>query len=145
MLRYTLRQLEYFVAVGDTGSIARAAERTNVSSPSISSAIAQLEQEFGLPLFVRQHAQGLSPTQAGREMLDQARLVLHEAGALMDIAADISGLVRGPLSVGCFLTFAQLVLPQLRPGVRNRQSRCPPQPVRNEPGGFVQRPAPIGN
>lgn len=114
MLRYTFRQLEYFVAVGETGSIARASERINVSSPSIS----QLEQEFGLPLFVRQHAQGLSLTQAGREMLEQARLVLREARALMDIAGDIAGSVRGPLSVGCLLTFAQLVLPMLRKGFK---------------------------
>lgn len=116
MLRYTLRQLEYFVAVGETGSIARASERINVSSPSISSAIAQLEREFGLPLFVRQHAQGLSPTQAGRQMLDQARIVLREARAMTDIAGDISGSVQGPLSVGCLLTFAQLVLPTMRRG-----------------------------
>ena len=116
MLRYTLRQLEYFVAVGEAGSIARASERINVSSPSISAAITQLEQEFGLPLFVRQHAQGLSLTQAGRQMLEQARLALREAGALMDIAGDIAGSVRGPLSVGCLLTFAQLVLPGLRKG-----------------------------
>jgi molybdenum-dependent DNA-binding transcriptional regulator ModE len=47
MLRYTLRQLEYFVAVGETGSIARASERINVSSLSMSSAISQLEHEFG--------------------------------------------------------------------------------------------------
>ncbi len=116
MLRYTLRQLEYFVAVGETGSIARASERINVSSPSISSAISQLEAEFGLPLFVRQHAQGLSLTQAGRQMLEQAKVVLREAGAMVDIAGDISGTVRGPLSVGCLLTFAQLVLPTLRRG-----------------------------
>lgn len=116
MLRYTLRQLEYFVAVGETGSIARASERINVSSPSISSAISQLEKEFGLPLFVRQHAQGLSLTQGGRQMLEQSRLVLREAGALMDIAGDIAGSVRGPLAVGCLLTFAQLVLPTLRRG-----------------------------
>ncbi|THH38223.1 LysR family transcriptional regulator [Aliishimia ponticola] len=116
MLRYTFRQLEYFVAVGETGSIARASERINVSSPSISSAISQLEAEFGLPLFVRQHAQGLSLTQAGREMLVQAQLVLREAAAMMDIAGDITGSVRGPLSVGCLLTFAQLVLPTLRKG-----------------------------
>jgi DNA-binding transcriptional LysR family regulator len=116
MLRYTFRQLEYFVAVGETGSIARASERINVSSPSISSAISQLEAEFGLPLFVRQHAQGLSLTQAGRELLVQAQLVLREAGAMMDIAGDIAGTVRGPLSVGCLLTFAQLVLPTVRKG-----------------------------
>ena len=49
MLRYTFRQLEYFVAVGETGSIARASERINVSSPSISSAISQLEAESTQP------------------------------------------------------------------------------------------------
>ena len=65
MLRFTLRQLEYFVAVGECGSIALASEKVNVSSPSISAAINQLEKEFGLPLFVRQHAQGLSLTLAG--------------------------------------------------------------------------------
>lgn len=128
MLRYTLRQLEYFVAVGEVGSIALAAEKVNVSSPSISAAITILEKEFGLPLFVRQHAQGLSLTQAGRRMMDQARFVLQEADKLMDLAGDISGSVRGPLSIGCLVTFAQVVLPSVRrsfevenPDVRVRQ------------------------
>ena len=116
MLRYTLRQLEYFVAVGETGSIARASEKINVSSPSISAAITQLEREFGLALFVRQHAQGLSLTQAGRQMFEQARTVLREAGAMMDVAGEITGSVRGPMVVGCLLTFAQVLLPALRRG-----------------------------
>lgn len=128
MLRYTLRQLEYFVAVGEAGSILLASEKVNVSSPSISAAINQLEREFGLPLFVRQHAQGLSLTLAGRQMMQQAKTVLREAGYLMDLAGDISGSVRGPLAIGCLLTFAQIVLPSLRrsfeaefPDVRVRQ------------------------
>jgi DNA-binding transcriptional LysR family regulator len=116
MLRYSFRQLEYFVAVGQTGSIARAAAKVNVSSPSISAAITQLEQEFGLPLFVRQHAQGLSLTLAGRQMMDQARVVLREADALTDLAGNIAGTVRGPLAIGCLLSFAQVVLPALRRG-----------------------------
>ena len=86
MPRFTLRQLEYLVAVGDTGSIARAAERLNVSTPSISSAITQLEDVFGVSLFVRQHAQGLSVTPGGRRVLDQARRVLEEAASITDIA-----------------------------------------------------------
>jgi DNA-binding transcriptional LysR family regulator len=128
MLRYTLRQLEYFVAVGEAGSIALASEKVNVSSPSISAAINQLEKEFGLPLFVRQHAQGLSLTLAGRRMMEQAKFVLQEADRLMDLAGDISGTVRGPLSIGCMVTFAQVVLPSVRrsfetefPEVRVRQ------------------------
>lgn len=114
MLGYTLRQLEYFVAVGETGSIAAASEKVNVSSPSISAAISHLEKVFGLPLFVRQHAQGLSLTSGGRRMMEQARRVLREADALMDLSGDISGSVRGPLAVGCLLTFAQVVLPPVR-------------------------------
>ncbi|UXX83039.1 LysR family transcriptional regulator [Roseovarius pelagicus] len=116
MLRFTLRQLEYFVAVGEAGSIALAAEKVNVSSPSISAAINQLESEFGLPLFVRQHAHGLSLTLAGRQMLTQAKLVLRDAEQLVDLAGNISGSVRGPLAVGCLLTFAQIMVPALRAG-----------------------------
>lgn len=129
MARFTLRQLEYLVAVGETGSIARASERLNVSSPSISSAITQLEDIFGIPLFVRQHAQGLSLTQGGRQVQDQAKRVLEQAAALTDIATDVAGTAQGPLAVGCLVTFAQLVLPKLRcdfeaayPSVRIRQS-----------------------
>lgn len=113
-LRFTLRQLEYFFAVGELGSIAQAAEKLNVSSPSISTAITQLEREFGLPLFVRQHAQGLSLTQAGRRMMEQVALILRETDYLVDLAGDISGTVRGPLKIGCLVTFAQVVLPSVR-------------------------------
>lgn len=113
-LRFTLRQLEYLVAVGECGSIALASDRVNVSSPSISAAITQLEQEFGLPLFVRKHAHGLSLTQGGKQFVEQAKVVLAQAARLNDLANSITGKVRGPLNVGCLLTFAQVVLPQLR-------------------------------
>lgn len=121
-LQFTLRQLEYFVAVGDAGGIALAAEKVNVSSPSISAAIGQLEAAFGLQLFVRKHAQGLAPTQAGRQFIAQARRVLAEADALNHLAGEISGKVQGPLAVGCLLTFAQLVVPRIR---RDFETRHP--------------------
>ncbi len=113
-LRFTLRQLEYFVAVGEEGSIAQASERVNVSPPSISAAISQLEGQFGLTLFVRKHAHGLSLTQAGRQFMVQARNVLNEAEALNRLAGDISGNVQGPLNIGCLVTFAQILLPAIR-------------------------------
>ena len=113
-LRFTLRQLEYLVAVADYGSIALAAERVSVSSPSISAAIAQLEAVFGLQLFIRRHAQGLSLTEGGRQFTQVAREVLAAASRLTDSAAQVTGRVAGPLSVGCLLTFAQVLLPQLR-------------------------------
>ncbi|GAB0113201.1 LysR substrate-binding domain-containing protein [Acidisoma sp. C75] len=127
-LRFTLRQLEYFVAVGEAGSIARAAELVNVSPPSISASIVQLEAEFGIDLFVRRHSHGLSLTSAGRIFLKEAARLLSELEALRGIASDLSGKARGPLAIGCLLTFAQILLPSLRrkfeaayPEVRVRQ------------------------
>lgn len=112
--RFTLRQLEYFVAVCDAGSIAAASQLVNVSSPSISTAISQLENAFGLELFVRQHARGLSLTPGGRRFYSAAKEVLEGASGLHDIAGEISGEVRGPISVGSLVTVAPFVLPELR-------------------------------
>ncbi|MBI2253172.1 MAG: LysR family transcriptional regulator [Proteobacteria bacterium] len=127
-LRFTLRQLEYFVAVGEAGSIAKAAEQINVSGPSLSAAISQIEAEFGIQLFVRKHSQKLSLTPGGRTFLKEAARLLSEAEALHDVAGDIAEKVIGPIAIGCLLTFAQIVFPALRksfeaayPGVRIRQ------------------------
>ena len=130
-LRFTLRQLEYLIAVADCGSVALAAERVNVSSPSISAAIGQLEATFGLQLFVRRQAQGLSLTEGGRQFTETARGVLAMASRLTDRAADITGLVAGPLTVGCLLTFAQVLLPQLR---RRFAERYPAAVFRQDEG-----------
>lgn len=121
-LRFTLRQLEYFVAVGETGSIATASEKIHVSSPSISTAISQLEADFGLQLFVRSHAKGLSLTQAGRQLMAKAVQILSEAEALNRLVGAIAGNVQGNLAIGCLLTFAQILAPQLR---RSFQTRYP--------------------
>ena len=112
-MRFTFRQLEYFVATGECGSIRMASERIHVSQPSISSAISQLEKEFGLSLFVRQHAQGLSLTSAGHRFLREAKVILSQADALYDLADELSEHIRGPFRVGCMLTLAPKVLPQL--------------------------------
>lgn len=120
MNRITLRQLEYFIAVGKAGSIARAAEAVNVSSPSISAAIAALEEELGLSLFVRRRARGLSLSAAGRQVMERAEAVVKEAGALTRLAADIAGSVQGPLAVGCLVSFAQVLVPGLRRGFEER-------------------------
>lgn len=128
-LRFTLRQLEYLVAVGEAGSVAKAAEQTNVSSPSISAAISQLEQEFGIQLFIRQHAQGLSLTPGGRRFFNQAKIILDNSEALHDLASEIADQPRGPINIGCLVTLAPLVLPSLRksfetdhPGARVTQT-----------------------
>ena len=123
-VRFTLRQLEYFVAVCDAGSIAAASERVNVSSPSISTAISQLENVFGLELFVRQRARGLSLTPGGRRFYSAAKDLLDGASALHEVAGEISGEVRAPISVGSLVTVAPFVLPELRTGFQAEVPGC---------------------
>ncbi|MEO1139861.1 MAG: LysR substrate-binding domain-containing protein [Pseudomonadota bacterium] len=113
-IRFTFRQLEYLVAVGDAGTIALAAQRLNVSSPSISSAISQLEAEFGIQLFVRHHAQGLSLTPGGRRVFNEAKRILDDAAALNDLASDITETARGPIAIGALTTVAPLISASLR-------------------------------
>jgi len=116
MRRFSLRQLAYFVAAGETGSVTRAAERLAISQPSISAAIAALEQEFAVDLFVRHHAQGLSLTGAGERILVAARALLAQADELGDLARDMATGVTGPLRLGAFRTLSALLLPDLVAG-----------------------------
>ncbi|MBN8186308.1 LysR family transcriptional regulator [Salipiger thiooxidans] len=124
-MRYTLRQIEYFIATAEAGSITLAAERINISQPSISTAISQLEAELGAQLFLRRHAQGLSLTRTGRELLAEAKQLMDQAQKLYHTASEATEAVRGTLSLGCLVTFAPMVLPEVThsfatdfPGVR---------------------------
>jgi DNA-binding transcriptional LysR family regulator len=78
--RITFRQLEYLVAVGELGSITAASDHLNVSSPSISTAISQLEDDLKIQMFVRRHARGLTLTTSGKRLVEEAKGIL-ELGA----------------------------------------------------------------
>lgn len=110
---FTLKHLAYLVAAAEEGSVTGAARRLNVSQPSISAAIAQLEDRFGLTLFVRHHAQGLWTTPAGRRLVVEARSLLAHAEELRQGALGLGEKLAGELQVGCFVTFAPLVMPGL--------------------------------
>ncbi len=113
MQKFTLRQLDYFVMAAESESLAEAAARANVSQPSISTAIAKLEDHLGIQLFVRHHAQGISLTHAGRRVLGDARNLLRQAADFEDNAADSGEALRGTLEIGCFVTFAPAFMPAL--------------------------------
>lgn len=112
-VRYTLRQLEYFIAAGETGSITLASERVHISQPSISTAISHLEEELGVQLFIRHHAQGLSLTPVGRTVLFEAKKIIAQAEALYACASEAHGQIRGTLSFGCMVTLAPMLAPEL--------------------------------
>ncbi len=116
-MHINLRQLEYFVAAGRHGGAARAALALNVSQPSISKAIADLEALWGERLFVRLHARGLELTAAGLARQRQAQALLERARALEGPRSDrLVGTVR----VGCLSTLAPRWLPEILARMRTR-------------------------
>ena len=112
-MSFTLKQIRYFIAVAETGSITEAGKRLHISQPSVSAAIAELEQRFEVDLFIRHHAQGLSLTPAGARLYKDAKNLLEQAEELRQGAVGLGQALEGELHVGCFQTFAPMVMPRV--------------------------------
>ena len=87
-----LKCLNYFVAVIECGSFARASARLRIAQPALGWQIRKLEEELGAQLLVR-HSRGIEPTEAGLRMLGHARAILARAH---EAAAELRGLAREP-------------------------------------------------
>lgn len=109
----TLRQLEYFVAVVDGGSITEAARRSRLSQSAVSMAVAELERAVGVPLLIRGASRRITPTAAGREFAGRARRLLHDAA---DLRSDLGGAadrVAGTVRVGAMTAISPRLVPAL--------------------------------
>jgi LysR family transcriptional regulator, cyn operon transcriptional activator len=94
-----LRHLRAFVTIADTGGVARAAARLNVSQPALSRQIHALEAELGLPLFDRV-GRGVQLTLQGEDLLRRSRGLLAEADAFGERARALKSGQTGTLRVG---------------------------------------------
>src|SRR5690606_26687439 len=104
---------EYFVATAKHGSIATASAQIHISSPSISAAIAPLEAELGVQLFVRHPSKGLGLTAIGTLVLQQCEDVLSQSSRLYEIAAESSAAIQGSLRVGSFQSLTAMIAPEV--------------------------------
>src|SRR2546422_6817439 len=96
---FSLRQLQYAVAVADTGGFRKAAQLCHVSQPSLSAQLAQLEDALGVRIFERDRRRVLV-TPAGSEMLARARRGLLGAGGLIAPSSPLRGPLCGALRTG---------------------------------------------
>jgi DNA-binding transcriptional LysR family regulator len=116
-----LRQLEYFVAIAEQGSLTHAAERLFVSQPSLSQQIRTLETELGGPLLERL-PRGVRLTAAGQELLGEARATLAHAQRARRAVRRALDLEVGQLEVAVTSSVALGILPAV---LRDWQSRHP--------------------
>lgn len=119
---FTLRQLQYVVAVANSKSFRGAAAACHVSQPSLSSQIAQVEGALGVPLFERDR-RGVLLTPAGVELVERARTLLRDADDLVTAAQRFADPLSGTLRVGVIPTISPYLLPDAAPMLRKAYPR----------------------
>lgn len=115
----TLKQLQYFLALTETGHFGRAAEQCFVSQSAFSNAIQELESALGAELVDRTN-RNVTITATGQDVAVQARLVVHDVESLVDIARGRDEPLTGELRLGVIPTIAPFVLPGALPKLRKQ-------------------------
>ncbi len=106
----TFVQLEYIVAVDTYRHFASAAGHCFVTQPTLSMQVHKLEKELGIKIFDRSK-QPVIPTEAGREIIEQARKILGERHLIGEIVQAKKGILTGELRIGIIPTLAPYLLP----------------------------------
>ncbi len=101
----TLTQLQYIIAVDTHRHFGRAAESCFVTQPTLSMQLHKLEDELGLVLFNRSK-QPVEPTEIGKKIIAQARIVLSEAEKIEQQAQAATGDISGVFKLGIIPTVA---------------------------------------
>ncbi|TBY07029.1 LysR family transcriptional regulator [Rhizobium laguerreae] len=111
-MAFTLRQVQYFVAVAEQGSVTRAAQNLSISQSSVTEALKELETDLGVELFER-HPRGLTITHNGHQFLRHATKIL---ASVSDARTSFSGqqsTLAGTLNIGVTSLVAGYVLSDL--------------------------------
>ena len=97
-MRFDLADLSLFRHVVEAGSITHGAERAHLALAAASTRIRNMEEALGAPLLVRAR-QGVTPTQAGRTLLQHARTMLAQAERLREDLGAYAGGLAGQVRV----------------------------------------------
>ncbi len=95
-----LKQLQYFVAVYEYGSLLSAAKHVGVGQPALTKSLKNLEAYLGLQLFTR-HSRELTATMPAHDLYKRAQQVLAEAQSFHTAAEQIASGIQGAVTMGC--------------------------------------------
>ncbi|MGG7519305.1 hydrogen peroxide-inducible genes activator [Allorhizobium undicola] len=113
------RQLEYLVALGETGHFGEAARRCHVSQPTLSVQVALLEKQLGTQLVERTPGK-VSPTPVGAEIIAAARVILAGLDDIKVLADSARNHLGGVMRLGVVSSFGPYFLPYLLPRLHAR-------------------------
>jgi LysR family hydrogen peroxide-inducible transcriptional activator len=120
----TLTELRYVVALAQERHFGRAAQKCFVTQPTLSLALAKLEDELGVRLFERNKNEVIV-TARGQAIVEQAKRVLDEVGKIPHLARGSQNELAGPLRLGVIPTIGPYLLPDLVPILRKRAPAMP--------------------
>lgn len=103
------RQIQVFVAVFESGSFSKAAQRIHATQPGLSIQIRALEKTLGTSLF-RRTSKGVEPTQSGSRLYRQVNSILHDLNVAERDVKQLSGTISGTIRVGLMPAFTSGVL-----------------------------------
>ncbi len=126
LTRFTLRQIEAFIAVAEAHSFTLAASRLGLTAQAVSQLIAELEAVVGFRLFDRT-TRKVALSSAGRDFLGSASTLLRHVHAADSAADDVRNRASGVVRVGAPLVLASAVLPM---AMRDYQKAKPKVVVR---------------
>jgi len=111
-MAFTLRQLQYFVAVAEQGTVSRAAQNLSISQSAVTEAIKELEGDLGVELFER-HSRGLNITHKGHQFLRHATKILADVSDARRTFSGDAEAMTGRLQLGVTSLVAGYVLSDL--------------------------------
>ncbi len=114
----SLQQLRYLVAVADTLHFRRAAESVNITQPTLSSQLRELELRLGVQLVERSRSRVVM-TPIGTEIAARARRVLREVADIRDLARGSQRPLSGTIRVGVVQSLGSYLLPHLIPDLHD--------------------------
>ena len=132
----TLTELKYVVALAQERHFGRAAQKCFVTQPTLSLALAKLEDELGMKLFERSKNE-VRVSARGQAVVEQARRVLDEVGKIAHLARGAQDQLAGALRLGVIPTIGPYLLPELVPALRKRAPAMPLSIEENLTGNLV--------
>lgn len=105
-----LQQLEYIIALDKSRHFVKASEKCFVTQATLSMMIRKLEDELSVKIFDRSR-QPVVPTETGKKIIAQAKIIIQEANRLSEIVKEDQGELNGELRIGIIPTLAPYLLP----------------------------------
>lgn len=121
-MHFTLRQIDAFLAVADTGSFTRAAEHLHLTPSAVSQLVQELESAVGYTVFERS-TRKVVLSAAGRALIGNAEALTRQVALTRAAALDIRDQAAGVVRVAAPLVVASVMLPKLIAEYRARRPR----------------------